>query len=64
MTSQEIIQQLKSQANAKNVEAMARFGIHGKNVLSVSIPVLRKMAKDIKKGNSNDDKTVYSERSR
>lgn len=49
MTANEIVQELKKQTNPKNIAGMARFGISGKNVLGVSIPVLRKMAKDIKK---------------
>ncbi len=45
----EIIKTLKSQYNAKNVAGMARFGINPKNTYGVSIPVLRKMAKEIGK---------------
>jgi 3-methyladenine DNA glycosylase AlkD len=47
MEYQEIIKKLKSEANPKNVMGMARFGIRAKNILGVSIPVLRKMAKKI-----------------
>lgn len=44
----QIIKKLKSYANKKNVEGMARFGIRGKNVLGgPSLPILRKMAKEI-----------------
>ena len=53
MTSAEIIQQLKAQANPKNVAGMARFGITGKNVLGISIPTLRQMAKEIKKSGTD-----------
>ena len=49
MNSKQIISKLKSQANKKNVEGMARFGINPKNTLGVSTPVLRKMAKEIGK---------------
>ena len=41
-----IISLLKSHANPKNVEGMARFGISSKNTLGVSIPFLRKLAGD------------------
>ena len=47
MEHQEIIKKLNSEANPKNVEGMARFGINPKNTLGVSVPVLRKMAKEI-----------------
>lgn len=46
MNSKQIISELKSHANPKNVEGMARFGINPKNILGVSTPVLRKMAKE------------------
>lgn len=45
----EIIKKLKSLSNPKNVEGMARFGINPKKTLGVSIPVLRKMAREIGK---------------
>ncbi len=41
----EIVAQLQEQANPGAVEGMARFGIGGAQVLGVSIPTLRKMAK-------------------
>jgi 3-methyladenine DNA glycosylase AlkD len=44
----QILKKLKSYANKKNVEGMARFGIRGKNVLGgPQLPVLRKMAKGV-----------------
>jgi 3-methyladenine DNA glycosylase AlkD len=49
MTSKEIIAELKSMRNPRNVEGMARFGISPKNTLGISIPILRKMAKRIGK---------------
>lgn len=49
MNSKEIIKELKSKANPKNVEGMARFGISEKGTLGVGVPVLRKMAKNIGK---------------
>jgi 3-methyladenine DNA glycosylase AlkD len=42
----EIIQKIKSLANPKNVEGMARFGINQTNTYGVSVPVLRKMARE------------------
>src|SRR6266700_3289805 len=47
MTSDLIIANLKQHANAQAVEGMARFGIKPAQALGVSIPTLRKMAKDI-----------------
>ena len=44
--SEEIIYKLKKQANPKNAEGMARFGISLNNTLGVSMPVLRKLAKE------------------
>ena len=49
MTAKEIITKLRSQANPKNVEGMARFGINPENTLGIPIPVLRKTAKEIGK---------------
>lgn len=49
MQTKDILKKLKSQANPKNVEGMARFGINPKNTYGVSIPILRKMAKKIGK---------------
>jgi 3-methyladenine DNA glycosylase AlkD len=47
MRCEEILQQLKSLANPEAVAGMARFGINPKNTYGVSIPALRKMAKEI-----------------
>ena len=47
MTSEQIIADLKLHANAQAVEGMARFGIRPAQALGISIPTLRKMAKDI-----------------
>lgn len=49
MTLKEILKELKSQKNEKNVAGMMRFGIQGGTMLGISMPILRKMAKDIKK---------------
>ncbi|MCX6778403.1 MAG: DNA alkylation repair protein [Candidatus Micrarchaeota archaeon] len=49
MDSAQIIKKLKSHANPRNVEGMARFGINSKNTLGVSVPIMRKMVKEIGK---------------
>ena len=49
MTYEEIIKTLNKNANPKNVAGMARFGINPKNTLGVSIPNLRKLAREISK---------------
>jgi 3-methyladenine DNA glycosylase AlkD len=49
MKTQQIVRELRSMANPKNVEGMARFGIRSKNTLGISIYVLRPMAKRIGK---------------
>jgi 3-methyladenine DNA glycosylase AlkD len=49
MDSKKIIQELKRNADPKNVNGMARFGINPKNTLGVSIPFLRNLAKQHKK---------------
>jgi len=48
-TTDKIIKELKSYSNPKNVEGMERFGINPKNTLGVSIPIIRKMGKEIEK---------------
>jgi len=49
MDCEEILKQLESLSNPDAVAGMARFGINPKNTYGVSIPVLRKMAKQIGK---------------
>ncbi len=49
MQYKEVLEKMKSLSNPKNVEGMARFGINPKNTYGVSIPNLRKMAKEIGK---------------
>jgi 3-methyladenine DNA glycosylase AlkD len=44
-----ILTRLKSLSNPAAVEGMARFGIHPRNTYGISIPTLRKMAKEIGK---------------
>ncbi len=46
-TAQQVIAELKQYANPQSVEGMARFGIRPDNVLGISIPTLRKMAKEL-----------------
>ncbi|MBL7126666.1 MAG: DNA alkylation repair protein [Dehalococcoidales bacterium] len=47
--AEDIIARIKSLANPKNVEGMARFGINPTNTYGVSIPILRKMVREIGK---------------
>jgi 3-methyladenine DNA glycosylase AlkD len=47
MQSNQIITNLKHHANPQNAEGMARFGIKAAHVLGISMPTLRKMAKEI-----------------
>lgn len=42
-----VLRRLKALSNPKAVEGMARFGINPKNTLGVSIPHIRKIAKDV-----------------
>ncbi len=49
MQYDEVIARLKAAANPDNVAGMARFGISSSNTLGISIPTLRKLAKEIKK---------------
>lgn len=54
MTSREIIAKLKLLSNPKNIEGMKRFAVGGKNTLGISIPILRKIAKDLNREYKND----------
>lgn len=56
----EIINKLKLQKNPKNIEGMARFGINPKNTLGISIPFLRKLAKEICKENNKSERHILS----
>jgi 3-methyladenine DNA glycosylase AlkD len=49
MKYEDIVKILRSMANRKNVDGMKRFGIQGKEMLGISMPAIRKMAKDIGK---------------
>lgn len=44
-TASEIISRLKEKANTKNVEGMAKFGMTSTNRLGISVPDMRKIAK-------------------
>lgn len=52
----EIIKRLKSLSNAENVAGMARFGINQENTLGISMPTLRKIAKEIGKDHKMAEK--------
>lgn len=47
-----ILKKLKSLSNPRAIEGMARFGINPENTYGVSVPNLRKMAKEIGKDHS------------
>ncbi|MFH1226317.1 MAG: DNA alkylation repair protein [Planctomycetota bacterium] len=47
MEFKEVIRQIKSRANPANVAGMARYGIRAKKIYGVSMPVIRRMAKQI-----------------
>jgi len=48
-TAKQIISQLKEKANTKSVEGMAKFGMTSTNRLGISVPDMRKLAKQIGK---------------
>lgn len=52
MTYEEVIKNLKKESNPRNVAGMARFGINPKKTLGVSVPFLRKLAKETRKSHS------------
>jgi len=47
MKCENVLRRLKSLANPEAVAGMARFGINPENTYGISIPVLRKMAREI-----------------
>ena len=53
MTVDEIIKKLESLENPVNIAGMARFGIVAKKAFGISAPVLKQLAKDIKKQTEN-----------
>ncbi|HUV61555.1 MAG TPA: DNA alkylation repair protein [Thermoplasmata archaeon] len=48
----QVISELKSRANPRNVEGMARFGISSENTLGISVTELRKVAKRLGRDHS------------
>lgn len=52
MQPENILKRLKALSNPKAVEGMARFGINPENTYGVSIPNLRRIAKEIGKDHS------------
>jgi len=49
MTAREIIKKLEARENPVNIAGMKRFGIVTKKALGISAPVLKELAKEIKK---------------
>jgi 3-methyladenine DNA glycosylase AlkD len=47
LSAQDILDHLKSLANPENVAGMARFGISPENTYGISIPALRKIARQV-----------------
>ena len=52
MDKNEVLKKLKSHSNPEAVKGMARFGINPKGTYGVSIPTLRKIAKELGKNHS------------
>jgi 3-methyladenine DNA glycosylase AlkD len=52
MNLEQIIKKLKTNSSKKNLEAMTRFGINTNNAIGVSMPTVRKIAKEIGKDHS------------
>lgn len=52
MDSQQAVEQLRLLGNPKAVEGMARFGIHSSNSFGVSLPKIRKLAREIGRDHS------------
>lgn len=53
MKVEEILQKLKSLENSENIAGMKRFGITAKKAFGVCAPVLKEIAKDVKKQTKN-----------
>jgi 3-methyladenine DNA glycosylase AlkD len=47
MKCEEVLERLSALANPENVAGMARYGINPQNTLGISVPTLRKLAKEI-----------------
>ncbi len=60
LTYENILKQLKSLSNPEVVAGMARFGIDSNNTYGVSIPTLRKMARDSGKNHALARQLWYS----
>lgn len=54
LLAEQIVADLRAQANAENVAGMARFRISAENTLGVSVPVMRAMARDARKALGRD----------
>lgn len=52
LNAKQVLAQLKSHSNPEAVKGMARFGINPNNTYGVSIPVIRKIAKELGKNHS------------
>ena len=52
MKYENILKKLKALSNPQAVEGMARYGINPENTYGVSIPILRKIAKEIGRDHS------------
>src|SRR5512139_3622373 len=52
MNSEGILNSLRSMENPANVAGMARYGINSHNTLGISIPVLRKIARQVGKNHA------------
>jgi len=52
MTCDEVLALLRSHANPVNVAGMARFGISSEGTLGVSMPVMRRLAKQAGKNHA------------
>ena len=52
MKLEEVVEELKAQSSLDDIEGMARFGINPDKTYGIRIPVLRKMAKKIKKNHN------------
>jgi 3-methyladenine DNA glycosylase AlkD len=51
-SSKQILTQLKEKANPQNVEGMSKFGMTSTNRLGISVPEMRKLAKQIGKNHT------------
>jgi 3-methyladenine DNA glycosylase AlkD len=54
LNAEAIVTRLRSEADPENVEGMARYGISSEGTLGVPVPVLRDLARDIKRAAGRD----------